>query len=346
MVIYVQLIREHTIIISSGRMGSPWLIWYLQDRKKDVIQLSLIPKKIRDVGCVVTLKWNYIKLKKIIQRKAKVLAISESSLKRDSTGVFRVPRPRPREQNQPSSSQPNVPDSSWVRDSTGFLWVPRSKPLKHNQPSSSQPSQTVFSSQNDLPEIFLDSGSHSPECNLSSLIQTSRSADQSTLREIGHTGMPEGNVRVDRHEQIFIPGESHFYLQAPDNRVIAATLKLAYLVNGVPSWLNVKISCRKVDSPDRIFLYNHGLQNTFLKGEISENEPQNNDSYVKGYKCFIKTEDKRILYGADLVQLPAGEEMTLPTRTAVYVRVPGSNLIYAGVLKPLGFLNAPRWLTR
>ena len=52
------------------------LIWWLDDRKKDVIQLSMIPKKNREVGCIAILKWNDIKMKKTIELKAKVLAIS------------------------------------------------------------------------------------------------------------------------------------------------------------------------------------------------------------------------------------------------------------------------------
>ena len=52
------------------------LVWWIEDKQKDVIELSLIPKKSREVDAVATLQWNDVKAKKTTQLKAKVLAIS------------------------------------------------------------------------------------------------------------------------------------------------------------------------------------------------------------------------------------------------------------------------------
>ena len=52
------------------------LIWWIEYQQKDVIELSVIPKKSREVDAVATLQWNDVKAKKTTQLKAKVLAIS------------------------------------------------------------------------------------------------------------------------------------------------------------------------------------------------------------------------------------------------------------------------------
>ena len=46
------------------------LIWWIEDKQKDVIELSLIPKQSRKVDAVATLQWNDVKAKKTTQLKA------------------------------------------------------------------------------------------------------------------------------------------------------------------------------------------------------------------------------------------------------------------------------------
>ena len=48
----------------------------MDDRKKDVIPLSLVPMKSQEVDAIATLKWDDVKSKKTFQLIAKVLAVS------------------------------------------------------------------------------------------------------------------------------------------------------------------------------------------------------------------------------------------------------------------------------
>ena len=60
----------------SKRVKKFALIWWMDDRKKDVIPLSMVPKKSQEVDTIATLKWNDVKSKKTFLLKARVLAIS------------------------------------------------------------------------------------------------------------------------------------------------------------------------------------------------------------------------------------------------------------------------------
>ena len=52
------------------------LIWWIESKEKDVVPLSLIPKKQQQLNCIVKLTWRNYKSREDIKADAKLLMIS------------------------------------------------------------------------------------------------------------------------------------------------------------------------------------------------------------------------------------------------------------------------------
>lgn len=140
----------------------------------------------------------------------------------------------------------------------------------------------------------------------------------------------------------FFHDGSLVFIQMPGDHVVAGTLHHFIHQDGIPNWMTVPaaLSRYRLVSPQRVFLIMPGYRHIYSKANLEGTLYNRNDSNFEAYNCFVKTENA--VLKADLVPQPA--PIRLPPTPHIYVRMPGSNIVYGGQILHLAHEDIPTWL--